>query len=299
MIPSMAASSNDIYEAVVALSRSLAGRADLRSLLEGVAESLRRIVNFDYLGLVLHEADTYAMQGYILHEPGNPVIRDLRLPVDQDPAGWVWLNQRPLVVAPLADETRWPEFVQRARAVGISTVVLIPLTAGDNRLGAFGFGSVAPFQPGPAELAFLERVASEFAVAVDAFLAKQKALHERDRLRTLFDITNALVSRTMAQAVNKIVVLTGTLLGGYADDVFNVLYRLVPHKMIAEGYEWGESGVRSFSEVYGVLERVTIIPPQENACSKAKIVKQIKRKPGASPLLFGKFLMELGGFVSL
>ena len=63
MMASMAASSNDIYEAVVALSRSLAGRADLRSLLEGVAESLRRIVNFDYLGLVQHEAD--AMQGYI------------------------------------------------------------------------------------------------------------------------------------------------------------------------------------------------------------------------------------------
>ena len=191
----MAASSNDIYEAVVALSRSLAGRADLRSLLEGVAESLRRIVNFDYLGLVLHEADAYAMQGYILHEPGNPVIRDLRLPVDHDPAGWVWLNQRPLVIAPLGDETRWPDFVQRARAVGISTVTLIPLTAGDNRLGAFGFGSVAPYQPSPTELAFLERVASEFAVAVDAFLAKQKAVHERDRLRTLFDITNALVSK--------------------------------------------------------------------------------------------------------
>jgi hypothetical protein len=104
---------------------------------------------------------------------------------------------------------------------------------------------------------------------------------------------------TMAQAVNKIVVLTGTLLGGYADDVFNVLYRLEPHKMVAEGYEWGESGVRSFSEACGVLERVTIIPPQENACSKARVVKQIKRKPGASPLLFGKFLMELGGFVSL
>src|SRR6202035_70455 len=25
-----------------------------------------------------------------------------------DPAGWVWLNQRPLVIGPLADETRWP-----------------------------------------------------------------------------------------------------------------------------------------------------------------------------------------------
>jgi len=94
-------------------------------------------------------------------------------------------------------------------------------------------------------------------------------------------------------------VLTGTLMGGYADDLFNVLYRLEPHKMVAEGYEWGEPGVRSFAETYGVLERVTIIAPEENACSKAKVTKQVKRKPGASPLLFGKFLMELGAFVSL
>ena len=104
---------------------------------------------------------------------------------------------------------------------------------------------------------------------------------------------------TLARAVDKIAVLTGTLMGGYADDLFNVLYRLEPHKMVAEGFEWGEPGVRSFAETYGVLERVTIIAPEENACSKAKVTKQVKRKPGASPLLFGKFLMELGAFVSL
>ena len=73
--------------------------------------------------------------------------------------------------------------------------MLVPLTAGDNRLGAFGFSSVAPLDPSPAELAFLERVASEFAVAVESFLARQEAVRERDRLRTLFDITNALVSK--------------------------------------------------------------------------------------------------------
>ena len=83
----------------------------------------------------------------------------------------------------------------RARDFGISTLVLVPLTTGNNRLGAFGFSSVAPFDPSPAEIAFLERVASEFAVAVEAFLANQEAVRERDRLRTLFDITNALVSK--------------------------------------------------------------------------------------------------------
>ena len=44
MIGAVEASSTDIYEAVVALSRSIAGRSDLESLLSGVGESLRRIV---------------------------------------------------------------------------------------------------------------------------------------------------------------------------------------------------------------------------------------------------------------
>src|SRR5271166_6105289 len=195
MISAMAASSSEIYKAVVALSRSIAGRTDLRSLLSGVAESLCPIVSFDHLGLILHDPIGNAMQGYILNAPGNPIITSLRMPVDEDPAGWVWLNQQPLVISSLLSETRWPEFVRRSHEFGITTMVLVPLTSGDSRLGAFGFSSVAPYEPTPDELEFLERVASEFAVAVESFLAKQEAIRERDRLRTLFDITNALISK--------------------------------------------------------------------------------------------------------
>jgi hypothetical protein len=69
--------------------------------------------------------------------------------------------------------------------------------------------------------------------------------------------------------------------------------------MVAHGYEWGETGLRSFAETYGVLERVTTIEPADNSCSKARVTKQIKRRPGASPLLFSEFLMTLAAFVSL
>jgi formate hydrogenlyase transcriptional activator len=196
MIGPVGASASEIYEAVLSLSRSIAGRTDLEALLSGVRESLRRIVSFDHLGLILHDLDSGAMQGHILNEPGAPVITTLRMPVEADPAGWVWLNQQPLVLSHLDAETRWPEFVNRARAeFGLSTLILVPLTAGDNRLGAFGFSSVAPYEPGTAEMEFLERVATEFAVAVEGFLARQAAVRERDRLRALFDITNALVSK--------------------------------------------------------------------------------------------------------
>src|ERR1035437_2994066 len=108
-----------LYRAIMALSRSIAGRTDLRSLLAGAAESLRQIVSFDHVALILHDSNSNAMQGHILNEPCNPVITSFRLPVDQDPAGWVWLNQRTLVVTSVQSETRWPEFVSRARDFNI------------------------------------------------------------------------------------------------------------------------------------------------------------------------------------
>jgi len=196
MISTVRTSSTDLYEAVLALSRSIAGRTHLDALLSGVTDSLRRIVNFDYVGMILHDPDENTMRGYILNAPGNPVLNRLRLPVDQDPAGWVWLNQQPVIIPSLECETRWPEFVRRARReFGLSSLILVPLTAGDNRLGAFGFSTMSPYEPSAAELTFLDRVASEFAVAVESFLARREAIRERDRLRTLFDITNALVSK--------------------------------------------------------------------------------------------------------
>src|SRR5579863_3920182 len=104
---------------------------------------------------------------------------------------------------------------------------------------------------------------------------------------------------TMASVCERTVILTGTLLGGYADELFNILYRLDARMMREEGFDHGESGVRQFAETYGVLEKVTTIEPSDNACSKAKATTVVKRRPGASPLLFGKYLMNLSAFVSL
>lgn len=104
---------------------------------------------------------------------------------------------------------------------------------------------------------------------------------------------------TLAACAQWTAVLTGTLLGGYADEVFNILFRIEPAKMVREGFEYGEAGVRAFTETYGLLERVTVVDPEDNACSEARVTKRVRRRPGASPLLFGRFLMSLGAFISL
>ena len=104
---------------------------------------------------------------------------------------------------------------------------------------------------------------------------------------------------TLASCARQIAVLTGTLLGGYADELFNILFRLGPSRMLEEGFEYGETGVRAFTEIYGLLEKITVIEPADNACSEARVTTRVRHRPGASPALFGRFLMSLGAFVSL
>ena len=104
---------------------------------------------------------------------------------------------------------------------------------------------------------------------------------------------------TLASACGRTVVLTGTLLGGYADEIFHLLYRLDARMMRDDGFEHGESGLRQFAGTYGVLEKITTVEPADNVSSKGRTSVVVKRRPGASPLIFGKYLMQMAAFLSL
>ncbi|MBW4040244.1 MAG: DEAD/DEAH box helicase [Acidobacteria bacterium] len=104
----------------------------------------------------------------------------------------------------------------------------------------------------------------------------------------------------LGRAANRLIALTGTLMGGYADDLFNIFYRMEPHAMVRDGFAYGGQGRRDFQEQYGVLETVEKLEGADNACSRAtRKTVRVVRKPGASPMLFGKFLMTTTAFLSL
>jgi superfamily II DNA or RNA helicase len=104
---------------------------------------------------------------------------------------------------------------------------------------------------------------------------------------------------TLASCSDRLVGLTGTLMGGYAKDLYNLLWRLESEKMKQKGFVWGASGCGAFVSEYGVLETIETTEPQDNDCSDAKVSTVVKHKPGASPMLFGEFLMGLCAFVFL
>lgn len=99
------------------------------------------------------------------------------------------------------------------------------------------------------------------------------------------------------QVAKKSVLLTGTLLNGYADGLFYLLYRTVPQVMNREGFKFSDEA--SFARTYGVYSRESKAR-LERGMAPARIggIKE-KRLPGVSPLVFTKFLLNNSVFLSL
>ncbi len=189
-------------EALLEVSEAIAQQRDLPALFHDLSDRLRSVIDFDFLTLVLHDPARNVMRLHVLATriPGEKVAGS-ESPVEGNPAGWVWQTQQPFVVSDTHEETRFPEFLHRYREHNVRSLAILPLTTAQHRLGAMGFGRLIPQCVTDTELQFMERVASQVAVAVDNALnfatsqAFQSQLaRQRDRLQVLLEINNLLIT---------------------------------------------------------------------------------------------------------
>ena len=189
-------------EALLEVAESIARHRDLAALFHDLAERLHSVVDFDFLTLMLHDPVRNVMRLHILESrQPTPVKTGSEMAIENHPSGWVWQTQQPFVIHDTEEEGRFPEFLQRLREVGVRSLAMVPLTTAQHRLGAMGFGRLLPQGITGVEIQFMQRVASQVAVAVDNAInfessqAYQKQLaQERDRLQVLLEVNNVLVS---------------------------------------------------------------------------------------------------------
>ena len=92
--------------------------------------------------------------------------------------------------------------------------------------------------------------------------------------------------------------LTGTLNGGYADDLFYLLFRMAPGTLAEDGFSYQKS--REWLEAYGVIEWERKIEEKDSYYGRGKRQSAIiKKRPGVSPLVIGKYLLERSCFIRL
>lgn len=191
------------YRTLLNVSEAIAAHRDLQSLFRDLAQRLPAVAPFDFIGLVLHDPEHNLMKVHVLETaaawPHRTGLDGLELPIEESATGWVWANQQPLIIPSLAGETRFSKGMTALRGIGVQSVCLLPLTTAMRRLGAMGFGSLERHAFGDKDLALLDQVAKQVAVAVDNVLnfssatVSQRALvRERDRLNLLLEINHAV-----------------------------------------------------------------------------------------------------------
>jgi formate hydrogenlyase transcriptional activator len=194
--------SRDQYRALLGVAEAIAVHRDLGELFDDLARRLPSMVPFDYINLVLHDPVKNVMRMDLLIASEPSTIRPgLELPIDESPGGLVWKTQEPVVVENVAREPRFPKLLPRLVENGVHSFCCMPLTTALRRLGAMGFGSTTPQVYQQTDIDFMRHVAKQVAVAVDNVLhdesaraAQQQLTRERDRVRLLLEVNNAVVS---------------------------------------------------------------------------------------------------------
>src|SRR5689334_20718900 len=190
------------FEALLEVSETIAQQRDLKLLFHELSNRLRGVLQFDFLGLILHDPARGMMRLHIL-ETRDPLPKEgpEEMPVANSPSGWVFENQELFLTQDTSKDARYPDFMKKLQAVGVHSTAILPLTTAHHRLGTMVFGRFVPESISEAEIQFMRRVAAQVAVAVDNALnfeaaeAYQKQLaRERDRLQVLLEINNLLVS---------------------------------------------------------------------------------------------------------
>ncbi len=105
---------------------------------------------------------------------------------------------------------------------------------------------------------------------------------------------------TLIKLSKKQIVLTGTIMGGVASDLFYLLFRLAPKKLLDRGYKYTD--VMKFAADYGVIETEYQFDSKDeyyNTSSKGMKKGEPNVRPGISPLIFAHFLFENTLFMDL
>jgi len=181
------------YEALFRVSRTIGAHRDPAELFQSLAHELQGVIEFDVLYCTQCDP-AGAKPCFCVLE-----TRARRLPPPDFEAketltAWVCEHQKPLIIPFLEKETRFPRVSALLESEGIRSLCALPLRTAHRWLGCLAIGSRQPNAYSQEEIEFLSLVADEVALAIDDAYHLEALQQERDRLRMLLDVSNAVTS---------------------------------------------------------------------------------------------------------
>ena len=183
------------YVALIGAANAIANCSDCGTAADVLARELRKIIAFDYLHLVVFENESKEVSWRLLHVNGERKNAPLADDVYQGTTiEWVDESQKALLTTDWEQETRFSTHRRFLSELGISSTYTLPLARKHRSLGVVEFGCSVPHAYSQEECRFLDLVADQLALAVDAAVSSYLSQQAEERLRLILDLTNQVVS---------------------------------------------------------------------------------------------------------
>ena len=111
--------------------------------------------------------------------------------------------------------------------------------------------------------------------------------------------------QVLASCSKQTLLLTGTLMGGYAEDLFYLLWRSMPNIMMNDGYTYHNnrlgSAAMAFSQEHGIIKEIMKVSSEDNhKTAKGKNIRISQTKaPGFGPLGVARYVLPYTAFLKL
>jgi formate hydrogenlyase transcriptional activator len=177
------------YE-VLLRAAEVAARRGFRDLLQELSRLLRDLFDFNFINYAVRDDAANVMRVYML-DHNLRASAPVEFSVNDSPAGWVWSQQKSLMLPDLHVENRFRPAMDLYRSRGLRSVIVLPMTTSRQRLGTLCFASSGTLHCDSDVLHFLERLASLAGLALEnsLFLGisefKEAAAGEKQELQKL------------------------------------------------------------------------------------------------------------------
>ncbi|HEY2545520.1 MAG TPA: sigma 54-interacting transcriptional regulator, partial [Candidatus Acidoferrum sp.] len=209
-------SNNERLQLLLDVTNQVVSNLELRDLLRAISQDVRRVMQCDYAGLSLPDADDTHLRLYAVDFPeGKGLLQEeLVYSIEASPSGRAFRTMKPLAIeSPFTGWLHLP-IVQIAAREGLKSFCFLPLISRNHALGVLAVGRREENAFSQADIDFLDQIANQIALAVENALAyceirdlkdqlSKEKLYLEDEIRTEMNFAQIIGSSASLRKVLK------------------------------------------------------------------------------------------------
>jgi formate hydrogenlyase transcriptional activator len=177
-------SKNDWLRLLLDITNQVVSNLELRDLLRAISQDVRRVMQCDYAGLSLPDAENKQLRLCALDFPGGKGFfhEELVYSIEGSPSGTAFRTMKPLTLQSPFDGWLDSPIAQIAVREGLKSVCCLPLISRDRAIGVLVLGRLRDDAFSKADISFLSQVANQLALAVENALAYREIRELKEQL---------------------------------------------------------------------------------------------------------------------